>query len=300
MQLLKELIPPFITKLLKRGLRFFNPDPDSDWHPQIYSSYLEALSNATQDDYQDSELVEVIFEKTRNYLAAFENLPQQMSPTSSISLSALGVILAENSSREIKVLDFGGACGLHYFQLRKLLSPEFSLKWCVVETPVMVEKAKSLSSDELYFMDDFNEAVKSLNYHIDLLHTSGTLQCVSNTYNSLCQIIQSKPSYILFNRLGLNRGGVDAATDVYTIHRSKLSQNGFGDLPNNSIRDRYIKYPFTFISENKFISSFESKYSIVCRFEDNSGIFEVPGFQIVGGAYLLRKNKFMIDSASGI
>ena len=117
-----------------------------------------------------------------------------------------------------------------------------------------------------------------------MLHTSGTLQCVDRPFDYLNEIINSNAEWILFNRLGLNRMN----RDVVSIHSSKLSWNGVGGLPEGH-KDRWIKYPFTFISESSFMEALEKKYTIVAKFDDTSGMYPIHGEEIIGYGLLCKK-----------
>jgi hypothetical protein len=50
------------------------------------------------------------------------------------------------------VLDFGGGCGIHYKQAK---SPD--VRWAVVETRMMVDRASELATDKLKFFADIAE-----------------------------------------------------------------------------------------------------------------------------------------------
>src|SRR4051812_37649648 len=80
----------------------------------------------TIEGYEHVELVDVILKKTKAY-----------SPP-------------QNERLEIGdasvVLDFGGGAGIHYNRAR---SP--TVRWAVVESPAMVERASELSTDRLKF-----------------------------------------------------------------------------------------------------------------------------------------------------
>ncbi len=89
----------------------------------------------------------------------------------------------------MNVVDFGGACGAHYFHLKKLINKKFN--WTVVETPAMVAMAKSLETDELKFTADLEQALKG---KVDLIHTSGALQCVDDPMKYLRQLTGSGAS----------------------------------------------------------------------------------------------------------
>ena len=116
-----------------------------------------------------------------------------------------------------------------------------------------------------------------------MIHTSGTIQFVENPIQILKDILNCNAKWILFNRLGLNCKN----TDLITIHSSKLSWNGIGNYTGVS-KDKWIKYPCTFISESKFLNYIQEKYSIIAKFDDKSGIYEIEGEQIVGYGLLCK------------
>lgn len=220
-----------------------------------YQSFNAALAEC--DGYEAADIINVVFEKTKALKIA------RLSPPNVFLLACLG---------EESVLDFGGACGADYFIARMVKGKP--LKWTVTETPAMVAKAKALESDELRFSTELESA--------ELIHTSGALQCVDRPFDYLAKLLNLGAKKIVFNRLGLSKGG-----DVFAIYRSKLSWNGSGSLPPG-IEDRWVTYPFTFPSKARFMSMVQEKYDIVCTVADDSGIFPVRGAKIEGGGMLAR------------
>ena len=272
--LLKELMPPIIYRTLekiKKGNEF-----------KSYLSYQEALKFCTTDSYEQHELIEVIFKKTQRFTNKINSEIIAIGETSAYNLISMINPVIENHSKQINVLDFGGACGAHYFQLRHLIDKNLRINWVVVETPAMVAQAKALETDELSFYSNFNEAIEKLGT-VDLLHTSGTLQCVDAPLMYLEKILNCNAKWLLFNRLGLNK--IDR--DAITIHASKLSWNGIGELPEG-YTDKLIKYPFTFISEKVFLEKVQNKYSLVAKFLDQSGMKVIKGEEIVGYGLLCK------------
>lgn len=79
--------------------------------------------------------------------------------------------------------------------------------------------------------------------------------------------------------------------DVITIHSSKLSWNGIGELPEG-YSDKWIRYPFSFLSESNFLRTIEEDYSLVAKFDDRSGMIEVRGEQIVGYGLLCKHKAY--------
>ena len=76
--------------------------------------------------------------------------------------------------KALKVVDFGGACGVLYFLAKKFLKDDIEIKWHIVETPMMVRKGKLLESNELSFFNNIKEAVLDFD-GIDLALSSSTL-----------------------------------------------------------------------------------------------------------------------------
>ena len=189
-------------------------------------------------------------------------------------------------NKTISVLDFGGAAGAHYFFTRSILPESTELSWTAVETPATAQRAGlALGNQELRFSKDIKEAERTLG-QVDLLHTSGTLQCVPEPYEQLRQLIDIKAQYMLLNRLGVTRGD----HEVVTIHRSQLSWNGPGPMPAG-LRDGEISYPFTFPRESILREMIRESYSEIAEFEDSSGIFPVAAEPIVGMGLLVRYSR---------
>ena len=278
-KLIKELVPPIILKQFSKNNSYATH--------KTYSSYEQALKHCDTNAYEEKELIEVIFKKTKAFKLSLQTKPVNIPETAAFSLlSAINPII-ENEAKQINVLDFGGACGAHYFHLRTLIHSKLKLNWAIVETPTMVEYAKQLETDELSFYHDFQEAAHKLG-NIDLLHTSGTLQCVDNPGTYLNAILNCNAKWVLFNRVGVNK--IDR--DVITIHTSKLSWNGIGELPEG-YTDRWIKYPFIFSSEKWFLSKIKEKYDIIAKFNDVSGMYDVKGEKIIGYGLLCQLNTYL-------
>ncbi len=54
--------------------------------------------------------------------------------------------------------------------------------------------------------------------------------------------------------------------------------------------DRWLNYPFNFLSEVKFLKVLKEKYSFVAKFNDQSGMYAVDGEEIIGYGLLCKKN----------
>lgn len=158
------------------------------------------------------------------------------------------------------------------------------LKWYVVETPEVCKYGRAFENEELQFRDELVETIKEAG-KIDLLLTSGTLQCVDDPYHFLKMIANSGADFILFSRLGLTLG----ETDVIAHHKSMLSSKGIGRLPEGFV-DKEVEYPFSFIRKDKFDAIIEPNYGRKIEWNDPSGIFPVGEAPIIGIGILFQLN----------
>ena len=123
---LAPFVPPVVTDYL---LRRRSP-------AKFYESYEAALADA--DSYEDPLLTELVAAKGKQFA---ENLQS----TNELDYSHLRILLAlvgSPTSQPLRILDFGGGSGTHYWVAKKLLGESVELDWRVVETPAMVEAVK--------------------------------------------------------------------------------------------------------------------------------------------------------------
>jgi len=133
----------------------------------------------------------------------------------------------------VKVLDFGGASGVTYHQLRKI-DPSVSIEWDIVETPSVCEINKQDIYPQMKFIISTND-IEDKNY--DLVLMNSVLQYVPNPYEILTSILQRKPDRILITRTPFSPND-----DFWTVQKSDLKANGPGILPA-SISNEPVKYP---------------------------------------------------------
>lgn len=183
---------------------------------------------------ENEELVDVVFRKT----VAYE--PKGSWPE-----------IAGAST----VLDFGGGCGLHY---KEAGSP--TVRWAVVETPAMVARAKELSTNNLQFFSDVEAAASWLG-SVDVMHSNGALQYVSDPLAMLHRLCAVRAKTMLWKRAVLSKNN-----DVkQKVQSSKLADNGPGKL--RAAPFRTIEYLRTAIPEQTFLSA-HADYRLVERGDD--------------------------------
>ncbi|OKO68557.1 hypothetical protein AC629_42025 [Bradyrhizobium sp. NAS80.1] len=114
------------------------------------------------------------------------------------------------------VLDFGGACGIHY----KLAHREAPLiRWAVVETPAMVRQATQLETDRLRFFETIEAAAAWLG-GIDLMHSNGAVQYTPNPLEMVRQLANVGATRMQWKRLFFSDQAISER------QRSMLVENG--------------------------------------------------------------------------
>jgi putative methyltransferase (TIGR04325 family) len=225
-----------------------------------YATWAEATA-ACAEGYQNPHLLEVIHEKTRRYRDELESGLLELNPVD-VRIS-LGLSLAATTPN-LRVLDFGGACGAHYFLARKLLSGSH-LQWCVVETTRMAARAADFEDGSLSFTDSVPSAVGRLG-SVDLVLSSGTLHYLPNPRAVLESLLACKAKTLLLTRLALTDG-----PDLITVQRSMLADNGRGPMPPG-IANKRVSYPAIFVNRDDIEHLIESRYRFRARLVEERAV----------------------------
>ena len=267
--MIKDFIPPIFIKLFKIT--------------REYKSYHEALHMAKNGAYENKILCQVVAEKTKRFITQYKAKPYQLNATNVFLLATIQNYFNETKKKEMHILDFGGACGIHYYEMLPFLPKDCIVKWTVIETNEMVNAANKcrLGSEDLNFKGNIEEITSG----IDLVYSSCALLYTKEPYLELNKLIKLKAKWMLFNRMMFNEND----RDIYTLQKSKLSDNGPGCLPKE-YKDIIIKYPHTTLSLPKFINAFSEFYSMEWEFEENTGTHQI-NFEKVKGMGMLLKLK---------
>ena len=242
----------------------------------VYRSWDDAKFHSGESSYENEKLTNLVFEKTIRYRDNLNKGDILLSNGDAQTLACLGIVIGDQDvSSEVTVLDFGGACGAHYF-LAKHFFKSIVFNWLVVETPEMVKNAQCLTSEELCFFSSLEEAVQSVD-SIDFVHTSGTLQCIPDPYLKLEQLVNLKSKFLLLSRLGVTT----KSQELITIHRHLMSDNGPG-LPPQVFEDEICQYPFQFPVKSKILEVLNTTYEGVTSFNDSSGVFTIGSNPLEG------------------
>jgi putative methyltransferase (TIGR04325 family) len=201
--------------------------------------------------YEADALTAVIYAKT---VILRETLRAQPADNPALLLA-----LAELPPR-VRVLDFGGACGAHYFQARAWTTREYD--WWVVETPAMVARARTLETEALHFVTDMAAIEEP-----DMVFASGCLQYVPDGFALMRRLLQTGAPRLVLCRWPLS----DGSAPLKQTQRSRLSDNGPGLLPAG-ISDAWVSYDHWILPRQAVEAQMaQAGYAIRAAWTDPSG-----------------------------
>lgn len=262
-----------------RAAAFGQPAP-ADRTIKVFDTYADALDHC--GGYEEADLLEVIAAKTKVVRDDPAALGSTVSESDVHSLLALTMSALAASGSALKVLDFGGACGAHYYHLRRLV-PLRQLRWAIVETPGMAGCANRLAAGDtnLSAFTSVADALRALDGTVDLVHASGSLQCTPDPYAALDALLGIRAPILLLTRGAVTTGN----RDLVVIHESSLASNGPGPLPPQ-FQDRPVSYPFLFASRDRVLAALGRVYRRVLLLPDRTGYVPVNHEPVDGFAAL--------------
>jgi putative methyltransferase (TIGR04325 family) len=243
---------------------------------QIFPNFASALA-ACGPGYNDADIADVIAFKT-----ALPVDPRQFAPEQALnSILAVGIAAGETNHRPINVLDFGGGCGFHYFRI--VAAIRTPLRWAIVETPTMAERAAKVAQGRFDVFADVAAAAEALG-PIDLVHASSAIQYVPDPLATLKTLADLRPRYFALARFPLWGGA-----QVVGLQTSPLSANGIGPMPPN-ISDRQVRYPVTFTNFDDVMRTLAG-YEIALAMGSPSSGYDVRGQNVQGISVVFRSKE---------
>jgi len=240
---------------------------------QTFESFAAALA-ACGPGYGDGVLADVIAYKTSLIMNHRQIEPEQAVN----SILAVSFCAAEVAHRPLNVLDFGGGCGFHYFRVAQ--ATQVPLRWALVETPTMAERAARLANGRFGVFTTLAEAAEALG-GIDLIHASSAIQYVPNPLVTLKALADLRARFF-----ALLRFPVWDSPQVVGLQRSRLSENGIGPMPPH-ISDRQVAYPVTFLNFDE-ATQVLSDYEIAMLMGSPSSNYELNGRSVPGASLIFR------------
>jgi len=251
---LKDITPPVIFKL------FYKEKISPYGFFGDYESWEEIKSLTT--GYGKDE----ILEKVKNAILKVkkgEALYERDSATFdkiyySWPLLACLQKIAIDNDLSLRILDFGGSLGSHYFQNKDFLNNLNELKWGIVEQEHFVDCGKEhLENDSLKFFYDLDAGIKCITPNVIMF--SNMMQYLEKPYEKTEEIINKNIEYILIDGTAFNIENRDRLT----------LQKVPPELYDAS-------YPAWFLDESKFLKLFKNKYDLIVDFNSSVGGANIP------------------------
>ena len=246
---IKQVLPPAGVEALRGLYRTICPVAPIRFTGD-YPSWADAERAAT--GYSAPEILaktRAALLKVKNGEAAFERdsvVFDRMQHEFPLLAGLLRAAVAD--AGRLSVLDFGGALGSTYFQCRGFLSGVKELRWCVVEQSAHVACGRAdFASDQLKFYLTMDECLQAERPTVLLL--SSVLQYLPQPYEFLAEALRHDFDHVIVDRIGFLCDGRDRLTVQHVpawIYKAS--------------------YPAWFLSEEKFLAGFRSKYDLVAIF----------------------------------
>ncbi len=207
------------------------------WKPYGYfgsfTSWDQAL--AETGSYDDVSIFNRVLEasrKVRDKKASYER--DGLAFSESFEWEALPYFRkAAKGKKRLRVLDFGGALGSHYFPTCRAL-PDIEFEWTIIEQAGFVKLGKGeFESDNLHFEGSLERALEK---EYDLILLGCVLPYLPDPYSVLSRLLQANAAYLLIDKHPI----IKAASDRLTIQR----------IPPSIYE---ASYPAWFFSESKFL-----------------------------------------------
>lgn len=110
-----DVVPPIFTKIIAK---LFRRKDASFLEKKEFPSYQLAENECQKSAYQDVELCDVIADKTVAFRDQSNSKQNLVNSSMVFLLAAICDSRVAKSSKSMTILDFGGACGAHYFEIK--------------------------------------------------------------------------------------------------------------------------------------------------------------------------------------
>ena len=267
-RILKAFLPPIVVQIIQSRRN----------RAAVYPSYTAALADA--DGYQDMALVKAIAAKGKIFRDTIIET-KQLDLASLRTVIALAVSLR---SKTLRVIDFGGAAGTHFFMAKAILGNSVKLDWRIVETPGMVQAVteEGLNNSELSFFDSLDKAAGGQKF--DLIFCSCSLNYTPDPYSVLDELVKIQAKYLMVTRTPIADRG------VVLLQHSMIRHNGAGNLPKDMLTiDKRISYPVTILERSKVERSLKEFGEILLRLEEEKQAYESKDNQYDFWGYVVKR-----------
>ena len=249
-----------IVARVKRALR-----GESDY--PIYATYAKAAAACGSAYEDDEQIAEVVVRKTERFVQTLPDASLPLDVALTRTLMGLGCVAPDDGV--VRVLDFGGAAGYHYFLARRFVPASIRLDWHVVETPYIVARAGHLAPNELQFFSTIAEATASWDQPPALVLASGVLQCLPDPIAVAQDLMDVQARVLVITRTAVTPDAMRGTI----IQTSRLAHNGPGPLPEGFV-DRPLLFPTVLVPRSELEATLVRDYRILA-----SGVEETCAYR---------------------
>lgn len=258
-------MPPIMTSLLRQMAAA---------RERKYKTFQEALANCQNLGYADTDLASQVVNRTNKLVS--ENFKNHKLSESDMTIILMA--LCASQDRTIRVLDFGGGGGYHYFLFKAWCHPTTNVDWLVIETAEMVQKSHEMINSELNFT---TQIPANKDNCFDLVIVASSLQYASDPIAILKQLINLNSKSFCITRMPL----LLHDDEIVSVQTSNLSAHGPGKF-EQTIQNKEVKTPITFLPKRKIIKELEYKYGFFQITKDTKSSFQfrgkaIPAFTII-------------------
>jgi putative methyltransferase (TIGR04325 family) len=248
---------------------------------EVFPDYASALASSGSG-YNNAVIADVIAYKTAVAVDSRNFAPEQAVN----SILSVGIAAAEIAERPLRVVDFGGGCGFHYFRVTTAIRSR--LRWAIVETPTMAERAVKLAEGRFEVFTEIAPAAAALD-QVHLVHASSSIQYVADPLATLRTLAMLQAPYFMLARFPVWSRG-----QLVGVQISPLAANGIGPMPPG-IPDRKVSYPITLTNFDDAMRIMEG-YEIAMATPSPSSTYNVRGQQVQGINLIFRSKEVRKDS----
>lgn len=246
---------------------------------EAFATYAEAAA-ICGEGYRAADIAAVAAWRTKRLA---QRLPGSYVHPEYWAMQVMAAGMARAATETVRVLDFGGGCGLHYHCVKALM-PGVALRWAVVDTEIMVEGARAcFQDDDLAFFTAIEDALRYLG-GCHVVNASGVIQYVPSPEQVLRDLLGVGADFLVLARFPAFRGPRSVG-----IQTAMLSQHLPGPmLPG--MPDREVRYPVTFAPLAEIIPLIAASYG---RMEEvpSTTCYEVNGQHVAGATFLFSGRK---------
>lgn len=233
---------------------------------------------ASNDTYDHAVISEIVVENTKSILLQHEF---QLNPGEGEHIFLAVQIAARNAKSAVRVLDFGGAAGLHATVSIRTLA-DIDQRWAIVETPSMVEACTGLSTEKIQFFQTIEDALNWLG-EADLVLSSETLHYMPDPFAAVKDLRSIGAQTLLVQRSALSLG-----REVVQLEAFRLSELVADEHLGNA-DENVVQVPVTYVNQDDFVTSLCEGYTIAFAF-NGQPYKTVDDTKIeFGSVYLLQK-----------